>query len=387
MTDTASPRPVRVVFVDHTSEAGGAELALRRLLEKLSNIEVAIVLPRAEPSAPSVFSDLPQTVSVTRTGPEHAARRVGGTSMRANLALSWKLFRSAIALATTRAARRSDMLIANTTRASVYVCAAAAMLRRPFAVHIRDLVESAAVGSAATALMRHFVLPRASLVIANSHTSLALVAPYLSARCVQSVTPSPAGLRLAEPEPQPAVVKRIGMVARLDPWKGQELLIQAFATAFPRSAEELVLYGGPAFGHDDFADRLRSIADHLGVGDRVKLVGHTDDVPGAIRSLDICVQCSTRPEPLGQNVLQYLAAGKPTIVADEGGPAEWVEDGINGALFVARDPASLAAQLTRLTADPHLRTKLAAAASSTPRLMSDQQIAEEIEELVRSVVR
>lgn len=386
MTDTASSRPTRIVFVDHTSEAGGAELALRRLLAARSESEVAIVLPRTESAASSVFGDLPRAVSVIRTGPEHAARRVGGTSLRANLALSWKLLRSTIALATTRAARRSDVLIANTTRASVYVAAAAAMLRKPYAVHIRDLIEPAAIGGAATALMRRFVLPRASLVIANSHTSLTLVAPYLSPRCVRSVTPSPAGLRLAEPSLQPAIVKRIGMVARLDPWKGQELLIAAFAAAFPEGHEELVLYGGPAFGHDDFPERLRSLAVSLGVGERVKLAGHTEDVPHAIASLDICVQCSMRPEPLGQNVLQYLAGGKPTIVADEGGPAEWVRDGVNGALFVPRDANSLAVQLTRLAADPELRTKLALAAPNTPRLMSDQQIADEIEELVRSVV-
>ncbi len=60
------------------------------------------------------------------------------------------------------------------------------------------------------------------------------------------------------------------------------------------------------------------------------------------------MQYSTRPEPLGQNVLQYLAAGRATIVADEGGPTEWVDDGMNGLRVAPRDAVSLAHALQLL---------------------------------------
>ena len=81
---------------------------------------------------------------------------------------------------------------------------------------------------------------------------------------------------------------------------------------------------------------------------------------------DIAVQASLRPEPLGQNVLQYLAAGLPTIVADEGGPAEWIEDEVNGIRVAPRDARALSAALRRLAGDSDLRARIAAAASGRP---------------------
>ena len=100
--------------------------------------------------------------------------------------------------------------------------------------------------------------------------------------------------------------------------------------------------------------------------------------PAAIDSLDVCVQCSLRPEPLGQNVLQYLAAGKPTIVSGEGGPSEWVRDGENGLVFEPRDVEALASAIRALVDDLPLRRRLAAAAAATPALLSDQQVGERI---------
>jgi glycosyltransferase involved in cell wall biosynthesis len=168
------------------------------------------------------------------------------------------------------------------------------------------------------------------------------------------------------------------MVARIDPWKGQELLVRAFAKASPAGEERLVLFGGAAFGHDEFPVELERLAEELGVADRLQLAGHVSDVPGAIDSLDICVQCSLRPEPLGQNVLQYLAAGKPTVVAAEGGPAEWVEDGVNGLTFTPRDVDSLAAALDRLITQRALRVRLARLATLTPELLTDHEVGNRI---------
>ena len=146
--------------------------------------------------------------------------------------------------------------------------------------------------------------------------------PYVRTQVIE-VIPSPSGLHPVDPATvnvSPAV-SRIGLVARIDPWKGQELLLRAFAAACPDGDESLVFFGGPSFGHESFLDELKALAATLGVAERVEFAGHQDDVDAAIAGLDVCVQCSLRAEPLGQNVLQYLAAGKPTIVAGEGGPA------------------------------------------------------------------
>ncbi|QLD12266.1 glycosyltransferase [Microbacterium oleivorans] len=380
---------VKVVFVDHSSERGGAEMALERLLQTRQDWRASLVVPRALDGRKDAFTSHAEGVEVIRSGPQHSARKTSRGGRLAEVALAWRIARSALGLVTTAAVRQADVVVANTTRASVYVALACALLRKPYAIHVRDLIEAAAIGSAATTLMRRIVLPRATAVIANSRASLALVAPYVRASCLQSVIPSPAGLTIREASQVTVATTatRIGMVARLDPWKGQELLIEAFTKAFSEGNERLVLFGGAAFGHDEFPDELRALALRRGVGERVELAGHTSDVAGAIDSLDICVQSSTRPEPLGQNVLQYLAAGKPTVVADEGGPAEWVTHDVNGLTFTARDDDSLAAALRRLVDDETLRLRLARAAASTPRLLADTDVGAEIHGIVSRIAR
>lgn len=379
MTPKRGSEPLRVVFVDHSTERGGAEFALVRLLQTDQPWSPEVALPPATDGT-DVFTDsLGGRVPVTHTGPRHVARRQGGSGAIAAARLAVKILASGVSLARMRAVREADVLVANTTRASVYVALAGALTRTPFVVHIRDLMTPDAIGGTATQLMRRFVLPRAAGVIANSRASLETVRPYVRTRVVE-VIPSPSGLHPVDPDTVNAshAVSRIGLVARIDPWKGQELLLRAFAAACPDGDESLIFFGGPSFGHEGFLDELGALAATLGVADRVEFAGHQDDVDAAIASLDVCVQCSLRAEPLGQNVLQYLAAGKPTIVAGEGGPAEWVVDGENGLVFAPRDIDALAASLRTMIEDVPLRTALARAAASTPSLLSDKEVGERI---------
>lgn len=179
---------------------------------------------------------------------------------------------------------------------------------------------------------------------------------------------------------------RIGMLARIDPWKGQALLLEAFARALGEADAVLELAGAPLFGHADHLDELRDRARALGIADRVVFAGHLDRPAEALARWDVAVSYSTRPEPLGQNVLQYLAAGCATVVAGEGGPAEWVSDGRNGLVVAPRDIDALAAALRRLAEDLGLRARLSAAASATPGLLTDAEVAAAHADFYRAVL-
>jgi len=363
---------LRPVFIDHTSERGGAELALRRMLSAPADWHPALVCPPARET--DAYAGLPSTVAVERRGPAQRSRVDSGSTAIGAARLAFGMLRSLIAVVRSPSVRRADVLVANTSRSSVYAAVAGLITRKPVVVHIRDLVQPEAIGGLATTLLRRIVLPRAAGIVANSRASLATVTPFLSGRCLTEVIPSPSGLqRRSAPEIRDRVT-RVGLVARIDPWKGQDLLLRAFVEAFPVSTIQLVFFGAAAFGTDDYLARLRALAKEIGAEDRVTFAGHVDDVTDAIDQLDVCVQCSVRPEPLGQNVLQYLAAGKPTIVADEGGPVEWVRDNENGLVFRARDASSLASCLRRLAEEHELRERLAVAALSTPGLSTDAEV-------------
>lgn len=143
------------------------------------------------------------------------------------------------------------------------------------------------------------------------------------------------------------------------------------------------LFGAASFGEEGYEAEIRLLAIELGVADRVIFHGHVDDVQASLESMDVCVQSSMRPEPLGQNVLQYLALGKVTIAADAGGPADYVEHDVNGLLFEMGSLASLEDALRRVESGT-LRSRLARRAKNTPPL-TDAEIAEMHAEIFRRV--
>lgn len=360
----------RITFLSHTTAIGGAELALVRMLRTDHHWNAVVLLGRAAQVGP--FGDLEIPVRMTGVTQRAGASRAGALAQADHAA------RLAVQAAATRvhpAFRSADIVVANTTRSAAYGALAARTSPVPFVVHLRDLADAEALGSTGAAIMRRIVLPRADGVVADTHRALGSARSFLRRGIPTAVIPSASGIRSRPVPERPAEPVVVGMLARIDPWKGQELLLDAFARAFPAGDERLQLAGGAPFGHADFAARLRHRADELGVGHRVELLGHVDDVDALLAGWHVAVQSSLRAEPLGQNVLQYLAAGCATVIADEGGPTEWVHDGVNGIRVTPRNVEALASALRRLGSDPRLRQALGEAAVRTPGLRSDADIA------------
>lgn len=362
----------RTLFLGHTTVPGGAELALVRMLRADPRWNAVVLLARTPERG--AFADVAVAVRTTGVTQRAGASDAGPPAQAANAArLAWQ----AAATRVHPAFRGADVVVANTTRSAAYGALAARTSTVPFVVHVRDLADAEAIGSTGARVMRRLVLPRADGVVADTRRALDSALAFVRPGTPAAVIPSASGIvpRPVTARPDGPIV--VGMLARIDPWKGQELLLDAFARAFAHGDQRLELAGGAPFGHEDFAARLRRRADELGVGDRVDLLGHVDDVDALLDRWHIAVQASLRAEPLGQNVLQYLAAGCATVVADEGGPVEWVDDGVTGLRVAPRDVDALADALRRLAADPALRRTLGEAAARTPALRTDADIAAE----------
>lgn len=368
-------RRMRVLHLNHSSEAGGAEFTLRNMLRARPSWSPLLLTP--PPRGVDLFADVPfRRVSGVRQPYGVSSDGVWTTAVATG-----SLLLQAALLRRHRAFRTADIVNANSTRAAAYAALAAWTSGVPFVVHLHDTVDRLTLGRAGLAIMSRIVLPRADGIVSNSAWTLETASRYLRPGALTTVIPSAAGLRLHENAVQPPRTTkdrplRVGMLARIDPWKGQALLLEAFARAFPRDGATLEFAGAAPFGHEDYLAGLRVHAAALGVADRVRFLGHVVDVPGLLSRWDVAVQFSTRPEPLGQNVLQYLASGCVTVVSGEGGPAEWVADGVNGATVPPRDVAALSRTLESLCADSARRERLSAAATATPGLLDDRAVAE-----------
>lgn len=387
------PRRPIVLHLDHTVEPGGAELALARTLAQADGWSPILRIPRVSGSTQNggAFAGLVQDENVT-VDFAGVPQKPGASNQRVGLSTAIRFAVGAcaasIALRASSSFRRADVIHANTSRSAVYGALACLFSRKQLVVHLRDATSKASLGPAGYLLFSRLALKRANGVISNSHATLGTALPYLSRGTKQAVIASPIGFDRRDDviSPPRADVRRIGMVARLDPWKGHGLLLHAFAEACGGSNVRLVLAGGSAFGKDAYFDELKSLVRELGIEKQVDFLGHVDDVRGVIEQLDVCVQASVRPEPLGQNILQYLVLGKPIIAANAGGPAEWIEHGVNGLLFEMGSEASLREALREMVGNRALREKLGVGASITSGINTDYEVARQHYDFFRDLL-
>ena len=140
---------------------------------------------------------------------------------------------------------------------------------------------------------------------------------------------------LRVPDGMPTVV----MPGRLTAWKGQAVLLRAVA-GLARRDVCCVLVGSDQ-GRARYSRELESLSESLGISERVRIVGHVEDVPAALMLSDVVVHASTRPEAFGRVVIEAQAMGRPVIATALGGPGETVEHGVTGWLTPPGDAGAL----------------------------------------------
>jgi len=114
--------------------------------------------------------------------------------------------------------------------------------------------------------------------------------------------------------------------ARLTEWKGQSILITAAAELHRRNllADAVIILAGDAQGRTSYVRNLEQQVTELGLGDRVRLVGHIDDVPAAFLAAHVAVVASTEPEAFGRAATEAQAMACPVIATAIGAPPETV---------------------------------------------------------------
>jgi glycosyltransferase involved in cell wall biosynthesis len=147
-----------------------------------------------------------------------------------------------------------------------------------------------------------------------------------------------------------------GCLARIEPAKDHGTLLQAMALISSRVPKlELVLIGG---GSEE--ERLKRMADELGIGPRVHFVGFRTDAAEWLQSVDISVLSSVK-EGLSNTVLESMAAGRPVVATDVGGNAEVIVEGETGFLVPSRAPTELGAALAQVASSPEMMASFGAA--------------------------
>jgi glycosyltransferase involved in cell wall biosynthesis len=213
-------------------------------------------------------------------------------------------------------------------------------------------------------LLRRLCYRRADVVTANTEGVLrALKAMGHWQRLELLPNPVPASLQ--------ASGQRLGLdlrqsevlaLARLQPQKGLDLLLRAFALLAPssRTGWRLTLVGeGPE------GTALKHLCAELEIDDVVFFEGFRSDTQTFLRRASIFALPS-RFEGMPNALLEAMAFGLPSVVSDASpGPLEMVRDGVEGLVVPSENVEALSRALERLIQDQDLRERCGAKARTT----------------------
>ena len=382
----------RVLMIDPISELGGAERVLLDVIASVKavqpNISFHVILFVEGPlssaigrlGATTAILELPRRLqAIGESSPLKSQWRVGAKTILA-------LLRSIVAFTRFLGALRSeikrwdpDLIHTNGMKAHL-ISWLVAPKHVPIIWHMHDFISERPL---ARRILK-YAARRASVVIAISDAvarDCRSVLPSLRAVTIANAIDTSefapgAGDgtwldQLADLKSVPAGAHRIGLVATYARWKGQDVFLRAAArlkSILPCEQLRFYLVGGPIYATDASQFTLKDLTeliDYLGLTGSVGLVGFQREVVPVLRSLDVVVHASTRPEPFGRTILEAMACGRAIVVASGGGAEELIENGRTALTHRAGDPAGLADALATLIRDPGLRAQLGSRARQT----------------------
>lgn len=157
----------------------------------------------------------------------------------------------------------------------------------------------------------------------------------------------------------PKDAKIIGMMGRVNSWKGQADFLKAANIIMSKFPDVYTVFVGAAFEGEEWREKeLANAIAQSPYKDRIINKGYRTDSEGIYKLYDVFVLPSTNPDPLPTVVLEAMATGKPIVGYKHGGVCEMVKDGYNGLLADVRNPEDLAIKIESLLEDNDKRTAM-----------------------------
>lgn len=373
----------RVVFVDHTAALSGAELFLANMLERVTLPDSTVLLFSDGPLVHRLQgAGVATRVLPARSQVLHSSASGGGVRQTVRAACSSSFFAQRLRRALIDL--RPDVVYTNSAKAHVLAVPVAKSLGLTCVMHVHNALEPSTYGR-----LQRVALATAARwadrVVVNSGYTASTLPPTVGRRAQLIYCPT-AVPAVAPRRPDPRRDVDVALVGRVAPWKGQLVAVEALARLQNRpdgGRVVLNIYGDALFPRDrEYEQAVRRRVDELGLRDLVRWHGHVDDVTVALCRSDVVIHCSTVPEPMGQVILEGMAARRPVVAADQGGPAELIAHELSGLLYPMGSSKGLARAIGRLIDDTDLAAAIADGGWRRVQAFSYEQLAPAWQQLV-----
>jgi glycosyltransferase involved in cell wall biosynthesis len=389
--------PCSILFINHSSQIGGAEISLRELIQALDRRMFKPIV--ACPPGGQFADEIERSGIVVHRVNIARFKRSGKVSGIARQAVGMP----AAARALMAIVREHDVRIvhSNSTHAHVYGALVARLAGIPSVWHVRDSVRLGMTGRILQSLSSKIVVPSRSAVqsVFGGGMEQGKIVVIPNGIDLKKWSSESAALQDSRMGSGGAINIRkeygigeneivIAMVAQLVPWKRQhDFIAAAGLVARKRPDVRFFIIGEDMFGdHRRYAEDLRKTAGDLKLDGRVVFTGRRNDMVDAMASIDVLVLPSLN-EPFGRVVIEAMAVKKPVIATNDGGPAEIIEDGVSGFLVPPRLPSALAESMMSLIDDTDRRKRMGSAGRKIAEARFDiRNSAAQVEAIYRNLV-
>jgi glycosyltransferase involved in cell wall biosynthesis len=380
----------RVLFVNHTSIPAGAERVLLSVVTEFPG------------SAVFLFEDGPLHQQLSSRGVDVIL--AAGAKNLSHIRRDGNLFRAALPLVGSiasisnqirKAAKRYDVLYANSQKAFVVTAPIAKFLKQPFVWHLHDILSAEHFGYAQIKLdvgLANLFADRVICVSKATQTAFVEAGGRVAKTSLLYNGIAVSSSRKKQ-EDKRIIRRRLGLpdgflygcFSRIARWKGQHIAIEALQFLPPNV--KCVLVGSPQFNEDEYMARLAQRIKKLDLGDRVVCMGHRTDVPQIMRAVDVYCHPSVAAEPFSLALLEAMHESKPIVATRTGGVPEIIEPGKTGLLVSPNNAKEMAAAVEYLFTHPHEAAQLGKAAHSlVQKFYTDDIMKENVSEIINGLL-
>lgn len=154
----------------------------------------------------------------------------------------------------------------------------------------------------------------------------------------------------------------VGIVANIQRWKGQHVVIDAIANALKECPDLVCLLIGAVSPVDPddlkYNKEIETLIKAHNLQSKIIMTGYCSNPGNLINALEILIHASTQPEPFGRVILEGMALRKPVVASRAGGVPEIIIDGQSGFLYEPGNSQELSNCLIDLYHNPEKRTEI-----------------------------
>lgn len=351
---------MKILFLDHTGQIGGAELFLLEIAQQYRD---CLVVTFEEGPFVEALREAGVSVKCFEARDIERFRRTSGIDVALSLAPSLLALLKEI----TNISADFDLIYANSKKAAPLALVAGQLARKPVFVHIHDILDKRYFSWWSRNLFVSMTNLMAKMVVANSTaTAQAFVELGGAKRKLEIVNNGFDPQKFVEENPDDLAKLRLelglsngpilGCIGRISEGKGQHVLLEALAT-LPANVQVL-LVGSAPFGEEGYLEVLKEQAKSPALTSRVKFAGFRTDVPALINLCDLIIHPAIHPEAFGRSLVEAQLAKRPVIATNIGGIGEIITDRETGLLCKSDDVDDLTNRINELLDDRILREKL-----------------------------